>query len=821
MKESRTAFIVIFVLTLLLFFLLSCSNTQATSKKPEVNITATLIPAKAVTTVEDSQTPPPTVKESFPATSLSSLTPTPGATTNYLKDWSEKDALALINLIDTYARQINSREKCSFWSECLSTVFRTYTEAEEMLGLSIREALYRYPNSTIRDKLRWQLALTDAITQRPPLPDEALEKLLEEGLTQGRFNPLRLDSDLKPYGFRVVKTLLVENLFGDGQGNYVFLVTVDGQSLGTVQRDGLDGYIAALRYNLNGDADIVKVESIWEFGYSTSYDFFAEELTGDNQPELITEFGVVNGSSQGIRLNIFQWRNNRFESVTPTGDSIRYMTDGDLYWQIGSTQYQNLPTIQIVESAMAPGRIITETYSWGDGALNLTERIVRPFQPFSCPSLYGLPYFDIETQIAMADICLSEWPTSESESLGPSYPDYLRFYRAMLQLSKSQNDALASLQAIINDPVNPDNLTVSRAAQAYIENFKSSLDLYRACQAANSIMDETLDSGDASFSQIVEKWGYFPPATMPSQICSESEAITMMVDYWNSAGLVQDTSIVNLLEQAGVTIQSQEVLDLNENGFDDLVAIVPSNSFWGTCFDIWVFVHYQNNLASDKIMMYCDSRESPLPELSIETLKLIGNDLPMHIIHTKSDLLIFQISQNNKDGLVHKLLETDNVERYSIRREDQNVSIFVFYDESVDGRLDYQVREREVFLGSGSTMNGAIYEWSRLSQNFVLSKRLADNPFGENLEDVSIRVEEVLFDESNPTEAMSILELLLSEPEPDYYFHYSRPRLYYLLGLVYELLGEEQKALDTYLQLWEDYPDSAYIMMIREKIRRE
>jgi len=44
-------------------------------------------------------------------------------------------------------------------------------------------------------------------------------------------------------------------------------------------------------------------------------------------------------------------------------------------------------------------------------------------------------------------------------------------------------------------------------------------------------------------------------------------------------------------------------------------------------------------------------------------------------------------------------------------------------------------------------------------------------------------------------------------------------QLYYLLGLTNELMGEEQAAVDAYLQLWTNYPDSPYTIMARSKLK--
>jgi hypothetical protein len=43
-------------------------------------------------------------------------------------------------------------------------------------------------------------------------------------------------------------------------------------------------------------------------------------------------------------------------------------------------------------------------------------------------------------------------------------------------------------------------------------------------------------------------------------------------------------------------------------------------------------------------------------------------------------------------------------------------------------------------------------------------------------------------------------------------------QIQYLLGLTNELLGDEQAALNAYLQLWKEYPDSLYTIMARAKL---
>jgi hypothetical protein len=44
------------------------------------------------------------------------------------------------------------------------------------------------------------------------------------------------------------------------------------------------------------------------------------------------------------------------------------------------------------------------------------------------------------------------------------------------------------------------------------------------------------------------------------------------------------------------------------------------------------------------------------------------------------------------------------------------------------------------------------------------------------------------------------------------------PEVYYLLALAYELSGQEQKAVETYWQLWRDFPEDTFAIMARRKL---
>ncbi len=75
-----------------------------------------------------------------------------------------------------------------------------------------------------------------------------------------------------------------------------------------------------------------------------------------------------------------------------------------------------------------------------------------------------------------------------------------------------------------------------------------------------------------------------------------------------------------------------------------------------------------------------------------------------------------------------------------------------------------------------------------------------------------------LMNGSNPAQIRSQLIQLSQSTSFDCKGAYRCDQVQYLLGLTSELLGDEQAALDAYLQLWEEYPDSFYTVMARSKL---
>jgi hypothetical protein len=74
-------------------------------------------------------------------------------------------------------------------------------------------------------------------------------------------------------------------------------------------------------------------------------------------------------------------------------------------------------------------------------------------------------------------------------------------------------------------------------------------------------------------------------------------------------------------------------------------------------------------------------------------------------------------------------------------------------------------------------------------------------------------VEETLMLRWDTNEAVPLLHDLLAN-----YSYHGSSRLMYLLGLAYELTGDEANAVKTYWNLWHDYPETAYARLAESKL---
>ncbi len=97
---------------------------------------------------------------------------------------------------------------------------------------------------------------------------------------------------------------------------------------------------------------------------------------------------------------------------------------------------------------------------------------------------------------------------------------------------------------------------------------------------------------------------------------------------------------------------------------------------------------------------------------------------------------------------------------------------------------------------------------------FLENDDLQNSLFEEPLDDISNK----LLNDTDPKQIKEMLVLLNQSKISNCKTANRCDEMYYLLGLSSELDGDNQAAIDSYLQLWEEYPDSLYTVMARSKL---
>ncbi len=75
------------------------------------------------------------------------------------------------------------------------------------------------------------------------------------------------------------------------------------------------------------------------------------------------------------------------------------------------------------------------------------------------------------------------------------------------------------------------------------------------------------------------------------------------------------------------------------------------------------------------------------------------------------------------------------------------------------------------------------------------------------------QAETALLEKGNPTEAIPLLLAILSSPDLR-----DPSDVMYMLGLAYELTGDQDMAVQTYWKLWQGYPGSSYARLAQSKL---
>ncbi len=772
----------------------------------------------------------PTISSTSSSTSMMTLTPSLDVTDSFdiytLRAWSEHEALELIEEINEQISNLIEDSNCSFYFEC-HELRQEINKLHEALFLLVQETLFRFPDLPEKTKLEWQMVLSSLIQYKLSTTDDLMEKILEEGLNSGRIDLYQLNDELNLIGFNIKKHEIVNTSSGEWQNTHLFLIASQEDAIGKIILSGDPGMLIAIRENGTNKFDMIPIDNKWVYGSSNRFDFSIKELTGDNVPEIITELESYGGLGD-LRINIFQWKVDQYQSIFPSQKEIGLNNENYATWQITDEDVVDLPGFIFSESNMVPSHTMTETYQWDGEEMSLIETSYSPYYQYSgCIHWGDLDYlglYDPQTQINIIHKCLSSWPSNADDYFGPSFFDYLRFYMGMLHLSQSQeSQAIEVLQSLVVQPKNPEILVIPRAAEEYLDTYSNPGSQYHACGEAISVFDQVVANRDEPLSFGEEPWGYRFPNSLPPFGCDENSALIASIEYLNTTQVFQPWIITDFQDQLDLSFVDSIKLDIDDNGFEDLFAIIPSNDYFKyykelVLFNCWLFLNYENEIVPLDLGQFYLDVGLELPQLQLSSYYRMQDESPIHVLGYADKLKVLLPTSDLENGKLEIIFETDNLINYSIEQTNEDFEIIAFYDTETKNTLRYKIQNEWLSIGwISEQIYGAVFRWDESVNRFILANRLSTNSLGIPLDDVAERAESQIFDDSNVFDVVQPLKVIISEHDTEN-MGYPVPKIYYLLGLAYELLDDESNAVETYFQLWQAYPDSPYSLFAEKKL---
>jgi hypothetical protein len=725
-------------------------------------------------------------------------TPPSGAADYQLKAWDEDAALGLVEMAEQFSYADNI-------GMMMGGRRFNYQDDQAPIRLAAQEALHRFPQAGSKEKLEWRIALADTIRDNPASDTWILQQM-EDGLNSGRILPDSLDQLLNPYGFQIGQQQPAPNLFGDERTAQVLWITrLDW---------GYTGLYAALSQDNQGRYALTKIHGTWNFNFGSDgwyldngvKQFVIEDHTGNGIPEVIMSPYHNNGTFCSYELIIYQWEQDQFVEASQNQIHFSRCDEEDevVDWKYGAPDENGaepIETWQWVSEFFMVYRY--RRFEWNGAVYELSENRLEPPEELNSntaqwviKAIYEGDYATVIEKVGQYLTDASQWEQAAAD-FGPSYPDYLRFQLGLAYAFQSDGaQARAVFEQIVQTPNNPLTTTVPQAAQAYLDNYSGDADLYRACQAALKVMEKTsgahpFGKDTVDYARLRQAWGYAPYLEWDSiALCNLDTAFQRTAARLDEA---QFATAPAQLTQAGVSIRSAVEIDLNQDGQDEWVLLVntPGDD---VPVNLWVLLNTTQGVGTTQGVVALpvvpwDLKPYNLPledaytaRLSVKTV-LSPEGVTIAFIRSGEFLYTIQLDAAGP-AVKWALWPKDAVVTYAVYPREDGLELEV---------------ARNTYYCKYCTDT---YRWEEQGfQSFDAQKEQA------------IASEAALLERWQPEEAIPLLKTIARDTTyPD------QPRNLYLLGLAYELAGDEVHAVQTYWKLWRSYPESAYARLAQAKL---
>jgi hypothetical protein len=748
-----------------------------------------------------------------------------------LKNWTEADARSALAEVDAIIASYD-------WSKWTSPYnLPDFEDYKLTLGY---ETLLRFSDQTPDSSaLSWDVASLQVArySTRTQLSKYHFESLLQTALNTNQTTPEQMGKWLESREFELEKIVLTDNLTGNGEPGWVFQVHV-AESF----------WIKAIFALWKTPEGEYRLENIypWTGLFWGDLNFEVGEYTGDEIPEvLIMDYFYGSGSStwEATRVYLVEWQESQQEFVNLAKTIPVLETDEYIHvntyleppkWILNPAAEQETPTIKARVEFLTPNncprpvyqivyRLDQGHYLWAEEGFEGYDLSNSLF----CQVVWALQTGSSDPQVLkILNRAVEDGTEDFSKAWGPAAKDYLRLQLGILYaLDGQRSQAIQQLLTVRDHPERPDYHMASQLARVFLNAYPTD-ETFPACAKAVNYLsramwdqaDFGMNFGNLIHSSIADIWGIDDPRWVydVSTVCNMDAALKQSLP---AANLKNTTQLIAWLNSSGIGWGPVARADIDGNGVEDWLATLttkPDIPTWlpSRQWAVWVFLRDEQTINPVEITTFW----ADVPEISFEVHHLKPQGNPVGTLFAENKLSVFEIRKSQA-----ALPLVSGLQAKPVFLMDPLYGIDTFENSSDGQGITVYNRTYNGFYSPSDTWQ-ASYHWNETTHAYIMVEDLP-SPQQQTIEEA----EHALFESSQPEVAISLLQQLLAgeiretvtsanENGLIYGPPFTSTYLQYLLGLAYELSGDEVNAVQTYWKLWHDYPESPYSLLARRKL---
>jgi hypothetical protein len=651
-----------------------------------------------------------------------------------------------------------------------------------------------------------------------------------------------LSQSLHLEGFNVEEVFPANNVLNDDAPGWILEIRTSAWSEAVFALAGKPG-----SYRL------VSPYQYWSLLWHGDRQVSAEDLNANGIPEIAireSQWGAGMSHFCSDSFDLFEWNGSNFVNLTPDITADTNTDTGECLgfeFVSGPNNTQAITTGILINSGCHYGEyggqsgvgslVVKRRYKWNGAYFALAGEEVLSLED-SMPAgepLNRCTLSWVNEAGAANDQAFQLLPTLLTETdpgltagfidqFGPAYLDFFRFkLGAWYAMRGQQAQALALLTQVRDNPDKPEFDAASRLAEAFLQSYPSA-SAYAGCVAASKELDIYAFQSEGSdllyldatamraawgFSD--QQWTYLGCSAMfsgpsgredPLNVCSLTTAFRLAAQ---KQKFTSTQDLIQWLDGQQIPYTGLQEGDVDGDGQRDWLILLGTgqNQSW----HLWALL---------------DTGASTLPLWVADIHRATGNipavwntftpnpsDGPLNVYQWTDGMVIFRlVFRNGWTGVdvIHQPIgyyQGESFLGFTVRpaAEGSAEELYVLLVGEESWETDWYV------LGWDPAIN---------------TLHVASSPWIDQNRQVQA-AESLLFERSDPQEALEILVQLLSEENESIdgeMQKFDTPYLQYLLGLAYEMSGDEQSAVSAYWTLWHDFPLHPLSYVVQQKLAR-